>query len=110
MTRGRGFGRGRGGFGSFDGSMNQGAYDQGNDTGAYNNYEGSPQDPYYQSNGYGGGPPAQFPSADYNQGGFNNYEGALENLRLNTENAVQSAGGPLFISLAERDIQAETRG
>lgn len=88
--------------------MNQGAYDQGNDISSYNTFEGS-QDPYYQNNGFAGGPPAQFPSAGYNQGSFNDYEGTLRNLRLNSENAVQSAGGLLFISLVEQEIQAETR-
>jgi hypothetical protein len=86
-TRGRGFGRGRGGYGNFDGSMSHGAYDQGppqGDNGAYSNYEATgatPQDPFYQNSGYGGGPSAQFPpappSAGFNQG-FGTFEGALE--------------------------------
>lgn len=87
-TRGRGFGRGRGGYGSFDGSMNPNAYDQGHpqgDMGAYNTYEAQapPPNPYYQqSNNYGGAPPAaQFttppPSAGFSQG-YSKFEGALE--------------------------------
>lgn len=84
-NRGRGFGRGRGGYGqgSFDGSMNSGAYDQGppGDMAPYNNYEApAAQDPYYQNNNYGAGPPFPAnppPSAGFNQG-FGSFEGALE--------------------------------
>ncbi|KAJ7024345.1 hypothetical protein C8F04DRAFT_159777 [Mycena alexandri] len=86
---GRGGFRGRGGYNSasFDGSMSNGAYDQGPPTdpsmAPYSNYEtGPPQDPYYQSNNYGAGP--QFPvnpplSAGYDQGfgnGNGNHEGS----------------------------------
>ncbi|KAF8204306.1 hypothetical protein K438DRAFT_1580266 [Mycena galopus ATCC 62051] len=81
-NRGRGgFGRGRGGgYGgnaSFDGSMSNGAYDQGPPAdpsmAPYNNYEAPPQDPYYQNNNYGAGPQSQYPvnpppSAGYEQG------------------------------------------
>lgn len=84
-TRGRGFGRGRGGYGNFDGgSMSSGAYDQGppqGDMGVYSNYDTpAPSQDFYQSN-YNSGPPPQFPpappSTGFNQG-FGNFEGALE--------------------------------
>lgn len=90
-NRGRGFGRGRGGgYGGFDNNMSNGAYDQGPpdpSMAPYNNYEGPPQEQYYQNNGYGAGPGPQFPgnppSAGYEQNyangnGNGNYEGALE--------------------------------
>lgn len=83
-SRGRGFGRGRGGYNNYDNTtMSQhDPYDQGQsqgDMGAYNSYEAQvgTQNPFYQNN-YG--PPAPFapPSAvDYNQG-FVKFEGALE--------------------------------
>ncbi|KAF5384968.1 hypothetical protein D9615_001162 [Tricholomella constricta] len=77
-TRGRGFGRGRGGsYGSFDGNMSQhDPYDQGHSQGdmpPYSNYEGQAptQNSYYQNN-YGAPPaaPASFApphAAAYNQ-------------------------------------------
>ncbi|KAG6911367.1 hypothetical protein DXG01_001038 [Tephrocybe rancida] len=73
--RGRGFGRGRGSYGSFDGNISQhDPYDQGQpqgDIGPYSNYEApAPQNPYYQNN-YGAAPPsASFApphDAPYNQ-------------------------------------------
>ncbi|KAJ7755061.1 hypothetical protein DFH07DRAFT_903996 [Mycena maculata] len=89
-NRGRGFGRGRGGgYGgnaSFDGSMSNGAYDQGPPADPsmtpYSNYEAPQQDPYFQNNNYGAGGP-QFsvgppPSVGYDQG-FGNYEGSNGN-------------------------------
>lgn len=90
-SRGRGFGRGRGGgsYGSsFDQSISHGGYDQAPsqaDMGAYSNYDTAPpsQDPFYQNNGYGGPPSAQFgtPQAAASDGydqSYGNYEGALE--------------------------------
>lgn len=88
-NRGRGFGRGRGGYGSFDGNMsNRGGHDQAYpqaDMGPYNNYEaqGPSQDPYHQNGSYGVGTPSQQyppgpPSAGFNQQAFGKYEGALE--------------------------------
>ncbi|GLB35752.1 putative RNA recognition motif containing protein [Lyophyllum shimeji] len=73
-TRGRGFGRGRGGYGSFDGNMSQqDPYDQGRsqgDMGPYSTYEAqaSAQSSYYQN--YGVPPAAPYApphAAAYNQ-------------------------------------------
>ncbi|KAJ7508675.1 hypothetical protein B0H11DRAFT_2153090 [Mycena galericulata] len=64
QNRGRGFGRGRGGYAanaSFDGNMSNGAYDQGPPVdpsmAPYSNYEAPVQDSYYQNqnNNYGAG-------------------------------------------------------
>ncbi|THH29352.1 hypothetical protein EUX98_g4839 [Antrodiella citrinella] len=90
-SRGRGFGRGRGGQHQYNGGgagYDNGpvAYDQGppqGDMGGYNGYESGPQqDNYYQSqNGnFSGGMP-NYSSSDaaggYDQG-YGTYEGALE--------------------------------
>lgn len=83
-TRGRGFGRGRGGYGSFDGNMSHNdPYDQGNaqgDMGIYNNHEAQagPQHSFYP-NSYATPVPFAPPAADFSQNqGFVKYEGALE--------------------------------
>ncbi|KIL71617.1 hypothetical protein M378DRAFT_182993 [Amanita muscaria Koide BX008] len=74
--RGRGFGRGRGNYPSYDGNMSHHAtYDQGvsqNNIGAYNEYDSqaATQEPYYGHN-YGAATAAQFTqglSNGYNQG------------------------------------------
>lgn len=93
-SRGRGFGRGRGGYhhGGYDNGHTNSTYDQAShqsDIGPYNNYDAPSQDSFYQNGtgSYGGGGPStptQFNapavSDGYNQG-YGNYEGALE-LRL----------------------------
>ena len=110
-SRGRGFGRGRGGHhGGFDANMSH-TYDQGTpqgDMGAYSNYETAPsQDPYYQNGNYGGVTPAQFGAPtnpdSYGQG-YGTYEGALE-LRLNIV-VLRSTGN----RKRSFRMQAEARG
>ncbi|KAF8641017.1 hypothetical protein AX17_000662 [Amanita inopinata Kibby_2008] len=84
-TRGRGFGRGRGSFSTYDGNMSHHAvYDQGSsqgDMGAYSDYDSqaASQESYYANN-YGGATATQYPSAPANgySQGYGKYEGALE--------------------------------
>ncbi|KAL4070508.1 hypothetical protein J3A83DRAFT_4243754 [Scleroderma citrinum] len=88
--RGRGFGRGRGGYhhGGYDNSHTNNTYDQTShqsDVGPYNNYDAPSQDSFYQNGtgSYGGvGPSTQFNpptmSDGYNQG-YGNYEDGTDN-------------------------------